>query len=938
MHQVFQYAVLGVGSGALLGLLAIGLVVVHRGSGVVNFAHGAVAMFGTYVFWDLNTNNAVPYWAAVVCGVAVAGALGLVMQLVILRQLRDAAPVTRLIATLGVLTILEEAASHKWAGGTEVIKSAFPQAPMKILGASIGEDKLILLGVVVALTVVLGLVYRYTRFGRATSAVQESRRAAAALGYSPDVIASANWVVGSALAGLAGILLAPLTGLSVTAYTLLILPALAGAMFGNLVSFPLALLGGLVVGIVQSEFLGYVTTPGWSQTVPFLIVVAVLIIRGGRQQSRSASAERAVRLGSGLIRPRLVAALVVIAVVVVQFGVSASWRDAVTTSTVGAIIVLSFVPLTGYSGQLSLAQFAFAGWGAWVSGRLVAATGIPFLAALAIAVAAALPLGVILGLICLRTRGVYLAIVTLGLAVALEQLLFLNASYTGGTTGTTVGNPHLFGWDVNSITHSNRYAIMCIVFLALASILVVNLRRGRSGRRLLAGRANERAASSLGVSTAGARLFAFAMSGGIAALGGVLLAFRDPTITYSGFSTLASIQLVAQAVVGGVGWIGGAVAGGLGQLGGVLSTALGYGGQNVSNFLPLILAVLLLVTILQSADGVAALVHGQLGAVGRILGVSRRGPPRPAGRAEVDPLGEGHRVRPATLTTRGLSVHFGGVIALEGLSMTVRSGQVVGIIGPNGAGKTTFIDALTGFVRVSGGQATLDGRDVTGASPATLARRGVTRSFQSLELFSDMTVLENLRVASEPRDSLAYLTDLVAPSTPPLTRAARAAIAEFGLEDVLDRNPSELSYGQRRLVGIARAVATEPSILCLDEPAAGLDDQETAELGRLIRRLVEDWGMGVVLVEHHVEMVMSVCDVVHVLNFGETIASGIPIEVRTNQRVIDAYLGTADDEIGEDEGEGERTDGIGVTNPSPGPATDQSPRASGPPSNRRSPR
>jgi sulfate-transporting ATPase len=895
MHQVFQYAVLGVGSGALLGLLAIGLVVVHRGSGVVNFAHGAVAMFGTYIFWDLNTNNRVPYWAAVACGVAVSGVLGLVVQMGILRRLHSAAPVTRLIATLGVLTILEQAASHRWSAGTEIIQPAFPHAPTKILGASIGEDKLMVLAVTVGLTILLGVIYRYTSFGRATAAVQENRRAAAALGLSPDVIASANWFIGSALAGLAGILLAPLTGLSVTSYTLLILPALAGAMFGNLMSFPLALAGGLVVGIVQSEFLGYVTTPGWSQTVPFLIVVAILIVRAGKRQSRSASEERAVLLGSGRVRPPLVGALLVIALLVVQFGLSPTWREGVITSTVGAIIVLSFVPLTGYSGQLSLAQFAFAGWGAWVAGRLVATTGIPFMAALVIAMLAAIPLGLVLGLVCLRTRGVPLAIVTLGLAVALEQLLFLSANFTGGTTGTTVGNPHLFGWDVNSVTHPNRYAMMCLVFLALAGLLVANLRRGRSGRRLIAGRANERAAASLGVSTAGGRLFAFAMSSSIASLGGVLLAFRDPTITYSGFSTLASIELVAQAVVGGVGWIAGAIAGGLGQLGGVLSTALGYGGQNVSDYLPLILGALLLITVLQNPDGAAALIHGQLTALARVSGLARWSGTSKATEMDTDPGGERHRVRPAVLITEGLGVSFGGVVALSGFSMTVRSGEVVGIIGPNGAGKTTLIDAVTGFVRKTAGTVSLDGQDVTGASPADLCRRGVTRSFQSLELFSDMTVLENLRVASEPRDSLAYLTDLIHPSTPPLTPAARAAIKEFELHDLLDRMPSELSYGQRRLVGIARAVATEPSILCLDEPAAGLDDRETAELGRLIRRLVEDWGMGVVLIEHHVEMVMSVCDRVHVLNFGKEIASGPPAEVRADRKVIDAYLGTDDE-------------------------------------------
>ena len=206
-----------------------------------------------------------------------------------------------------------------------MVNSVFPQAPVKILGASIGEDQRSLLGVAVALTVVLSLVYRYTRFGRATAAVLENRRAAAALGYS-RTSRHGELVIGTALAGGRPDLLAPLTGLCLRLHAA-DPPRARGGHFGNLIRFPLALVGGIVVGIVQSEFLGYATTPGWSQTVPFLIVVALLIVRAGKQQSRSASAERAVRLGTGVIRPWLVAALVVIAVVVVQFALSASWVD-----------------------------------------------------------------------------------------------------------------------------------------------------------------------------------------------------------------------------------------------------------------------------------------------------------------------------------------------------------------------------------------------------------------------------------------------------------------------------------------------------------------------------------------------------------------------------------------------------------------------------------
>ena len=193
---------------------------------------------------------------------------------------------------------------------------------------------------------------------------------------------------------------------------------------------------------------------------------------------------------------------------------------------------------------------------------------------------------------------------------------------------------------------------------------------------------------------------------------------------------------------------------------------------------------------------------------------------------------------------------------------------MLGLIGPNGAGKTTFIDAVTGFNRATG-EVVLDGVRVDRWSPRRRSRAGIGRSFQTLELFESLTVRENLRVASERRDLLAYLTDLVRPGKPPLAPAAVVALREFGLEADLDRRPDELPYGRRRLVAIARAVAGAPSVLLLDEPAAGLDDGETAELGRLVRRLADEWGLAVLLVEHDVALVLDVSDRVVVLDKGE---------------------------------------------------------------------
>jgi sulfate-transporting ATPase len=221
----------------------------------------------------------------------------------------------------------------------------------------------------------------------------------------------------------------------------------------------------------------------------------------------------------------------------------------------------------------------------------------------------------------------------------------------------------------------------------------------------------------------------------------------------------------------------------------------------------------------------------------------------------------------------------------------VSPGQIVGLIGPNGAGKTSVIDAVTGFTRATHGSVLLDGRELAKFTAAKRARAGLSRSFQSLELFEDATVLDNLRAASDPRDKVSYVRDVVYPVAPQLPGQVVAAIREFGLEDDLMRVVHDLPYGQRRLLAIARAVASQASVLLLDEPAAGLGDVETAELAHLVRRLADDWGIAVLLVEHDMNFVMSVCDHIVVLDFGRQIAEGTPDVIRRDRIVVAAYLG-----------------------------------------------
>lgn len=252
----------------------------------------------------------------------------------------------------------------------------------------------------------------------------------------------------------------------------------------------------------------------------------------------------------------------------------------------------------------------------------------------------------------------------------------------------------------------------------------------------------------------------------------------------------------------------------------------------------------------------------------------------------------------ALLQTDNLSVTFGGLAAVNELSIRIEQGQLVGLIGPNGAGKTTLIDALTGFVSMTG-RIIFDGRDLTAAKPHDRAKAGLVRTWQSLELFDDLTVGENLRIAAEPSSATRFVLDLFAPNRTKVVPAVDDALRALDIEDLGERMPSELSQGQRKLVGVARALAARPKLVLMDEPAAGLDTGESQELGSRLRRLVAG-GTTIFLIDHDMGLVLNVCDYLYVIEFGRLIAQGTPSEIRTNERVISAYLGeTARDQIEE---------------------------------------
>jgi sulfate-transporting ATPase len=891
MSQVFQFAVIGLGAGSLYAIAAIGLVLVFRGSRVVNFAQGAMGMMAAYVFYELHQNWHLSVVLAVPAGLLVSGALGAAFYYFEIRQLKDASNLIKIVATLALFVIAQEVINLVFGAQPRTVNSSLPTNSVTIFGASIGEDRLWIFVIVIVLTVVLWAIYKYTTFGLATTAVAENPTAAATLAISPDVVAAANWFIGAALGGLAAILLVPITTLSAENLSLIVIPILAAAVIGGFSSFPITTIAGLVLGVAQSEVTRYVSTPGWDTAVPFIAVTLILFFRGRRVAGRGEFFGKLPSVGSGRTAPYLLVLGSGVALLCIWIIFPYDWLVALEYQLVFAIIIMSLVVVTGYCGQISLAQMAFAGVGGLIASWLYSTYHVDFLIALLAGVAAVVPAAVVVALAGVRTRGVALAIVTLGLAFSLEAIVFTNQQFTGGPEGFVTDDPHLLGLPVGGLEYPARFATLTLILLVLIGLAVANLRRGRAGRRLIAVRTNERAAAAMGISVAGAKVYAFALGGMIAGVGGVLLCFFLGAPDFTNFVGITSITFAESAVLGGVGHLGGPLVASGYQPDTLGPQIFSFLGGNVAIWLAIAGAAALLITLPRFPDGLAPLI--EKGSARWLTPLRARLSRRQALNLESLTSGLAAPQASTVLRLHDVSVTFGGTRALQGLSLEVRSGEVVGLIGPNGAGKTTAIDAITGFVQPSGGRIVLGDADISAWGPEKRSRAGLSRSFQSLELFDDLSVLENMQAACDRRDRMAYASDLVHPGIGVLSPLAAEAIRAFRLEDSLTTQARHLSFAQRRLLGVARALAVGGSILLLDEPASGLGHVDAMALSDTIVAWAKEHGIGILLIEHNVDMVLRTCDRIVALDFGLVIGSGTPEHIRTDPNVVDAYLGTA---------------------------------------------
>ena len=948
-----QSLVIGLVTGLTYAAFAAGFVLIYRSTGVLNFAHGEVGAFGVALFVLLLAQYGLNWWLSFVLALAACAAMGMAIELIVIRRLFASPRLVVLIATIGVGQIVAFAKISLPAVVTPgPIPSPFQATWTPTDHIRVQARELVVLVVVPVLIAALAWFIARTRFGLAVRASASNPDTARVYGTSPRRTSTIVWTIAGAFAASTAIFLAPLQGInSARAGTAalaepLLLRVLVVSLLARMRSLPLTLAGGVVVGVAEQLIRNNVDSANRSVVDAYLflavlVVVLVVVRSSGRQESWSL-APRVKAVPSRLeslwwVRRLNAMGFVVLFGFFVVLGLTLSTNSSLfiwSSILLFAMVVLSMTVLTGWAGQLSLGQYAFVGLGGLTVLGLTQGNDIPvpfdlfdlslelpWALAMAAATAVGVVAAVIVGLPALRVRGLFLAVTTLAFAVASATWLFLQDFFTGGTTFPRPAEKPVL--DIGPIhidfeASRKNYYFLCLVSLAVVAAVVARLRRTGIGRSWIAVRDNEEMAAASTVSPPRMKLTAFGVAGGIAAYSGGLLVTLVPSLQPDTmFRASESIVVVATAIIGGLGTVAGPILGalwirGIPQL---IPDELDDLVRLVTSNLGLLVLLMYfpggLLQILYSirdklleradrklAEREAAAASGDPDAGEAAAAPQPSRPPSPVAAraaAAVDATG------PA-LQTQDISVRFGGNTAVDGVSVHVGHGELVGLIGTNGAGKSTLLNAISGFVP-SQGRVFVLGDDVTARRAPARHARGLGRGFQGALVYPSLTVRESLMVALEARSRSRLVSSMTAlPPSPAQERTKRAEADEIidfmGLKRYADHFVATLSTGTRRIVELSSLLAVDARVLLLDEPTGGVAQREAEAFGPLIKQIQSELDAAVIVIEHDMPLVMGISDRVYCLEAGAVIAEGPPEQVRSDPLVIASYLGTSEQAIG----------------------------------------
>jgi branched-chain amino acid transport system permease protein len=954
MTAFWQYVFSGLSVGCIYAFVALALVIVANVTGVFNFATGDYVMLGGMVA-AVTGEAGWPLWLTVVAAVVVVTAAAVLQERLTVAPVRGkASPLGLVIGSLGVGVVIRGIALAIWSQNPRSAQP-FQGGTFHILGASLqNQVKWIFLATAVSL-ILITLLFGRTDVGRAMRASAINPIAARLTGIKIGTTSLMAFAIAGAMCGLIASVSASTTLVEWDSGITIGLVGFIAAALAGFTSPVRAVIAGLALGVIQSVAAGEIST-SYNQAIVYGTLVVYLLARdfygadgiisrvlksrrasaAGSQDApelraqikqrvhavedhlltsaglhKQAVSGRIARLRGRKLSPMLALPFILL-ILAALFPLTTSSSQTLDTAN---FILLSAMAATGLglvlglAGQFSLGQGAFILISGYTAAILTANHHWSPLAALIVAVAVSVVMGVIIGWLTLRLEGLNLALATLAILEIALVFALQDTGLTGGASGVN-GVPvlKLFGVTFQS---QKSYFFLVLGVLAVMLLIARNLWRSRTGRTLRAIGIDQEAAESVGLNAWRLKLKIFVLAAAMAGVAGVLWSYYLGFASPDTWDVNLTIALVTYVVVGGVtspyGGVVGAVV--VGAIEYWAQQHIGSATTGSSSTIQILLSgALLIFFVLFFRSGLVSIPQLIAERFGKLRG---RGAPEGAEaaepeRVEIEAPGElvavrrmnGDPLRSETplVVIDGLTKRFGSLIAVNGVSFSLRPGYITAMIGPNGAGKSTVINMLAGTLLPSDGAVGIMGRPSVGLQSQQIAQLGLARTFQTPRLFEGMTLLETVMLARDRYGSRSWLWG-VALRTPRARRdevesreQALTWLGYVGLGADADVPATSLTTGKQRLAELARALATEPTVLLLDEPAAGLDGGETQTLAAVIKNLA-DAGIAILLVEHDMGMVMSIADHVVVLEEGKKIAEGTAGEIGQNQTVIDAYLG-----------------------------------------------